>query len=137
MCLTLSPVTRLCASLLLASHIPQKDINYFRSCVEAIQQNSRTAKVFCLIHKMDLIREDQRDVVSGHAALQLNSDAEGVQAEGSRACCHCQPVGRDLLQDFDLGRDSIHGLVPHRVHAHSQRIDAGEQLEQILFRLRS
>jgi len=39
----------------------QKDLSYYKSCIEAIQQNSKDAKVFCLIHKMDLIPEDQRE----------------------------------------------------------------------------
>jgi len=41
----------------------QKDLTYYRSCVEAIQQNSKEAKIFCLIHKMDLIPEEQRDQI--------------------------------------------------------------------------
>jgi len=41
----------------------KKDLQYYRSCVEAIQQNSKDAKIFCLIHKMDLIPEDQREQV--------------------------------------------------------------------------
>jgi len=41
----------------------QKDLAYYRSCVEAIQQNSKDAKIFCLIHKMDLISEDQRETM--------------------------------------------------------------------------
>jgi len=41
----------------------QKDMLYFRSCVEAISQNSKDSKIFCLIHKMDLISEEQRDQV--------------------------------------------------------------------------
>jgi len=39
----------------------QKDLRYYRSCLEAILQNSKDAKIFCLIHKMDLIPEDQRE----------------------------------------------------------------------------
>ncbi|CAG0920843.1 unnamed protein product [Notodromas monacha] len=39
----------------------EKDMHYYQSCLEAILQNSPEAKVFCLIHKMDLIQEDQRD----------------------------------------------------------------------------
>jgi len=39
----------------------QKDLSYYRSCLEAIQQNSKDAKIFCLIHKMDLVSEDQRE----------------------------------------------------------------------------
>ncbi|EGG16103.1 Ras-related GTP-binding protein [Cavenderia fasciculata] len=39
----------------------QKDLKNFKSCLEAILQNSKDAKIFCLIHKMDLVPEDQRD----------------------------------------------------------------------------
>jgi Ras-related GTP-binding protein A/B len=39
----------------------EKDMKYYHSCLEAIQQNSANAKIFCLLHKMDLIAEDQRD----------------------------------------------------------------------------
>ena len=42
-----------------------KDIHYYQSCLEAILQNSPKAKVFCLVHKMDLIPDEQRDTVSG------------------------------------------------------------------------
>lgn len=40
-----------------------KDMHYYQSCLEAILNNSPEAKVFCLIHKMDLIQDDQRDTV--------------------------------------------------------------------------
>jgi Ras-related GTP-binding protein A/B len=40
-----------------------KDMHYYQSCLEAILQNSPEAKVFCLIHKMDLVQEDQRDLI--------------------------------------------------------------------------
>lgn len=41
----------------------EKDMHYYQSCLEAILQNSPDAKIFCLIHKMDLVQEDQRDVI--------------------------------------------------------------------------
>lgn len=41
----------------------EKDIHYYQSCLEAIIQNSPEAKVFCLIHKMDLVQDDQRDMI--------------------------------------------------------------------------
>lgn len=40
-----------------------KDMHYYQSCLEAILQNSPEAKIFCLVHKMDLVQEDQRDLV--------------------------------------------------------------------------
>lgn len=42
----------------------QKDMKYYHSCLDAIQQNSPTAKIFCLMHKMDLVPEDQREKVT-------------------------------------------------------------------------
>ncbi len=42
-------------------------MHYYQSCLEAILQNSPDAKVFCLVHKMDLVQDDQRDLVSIHA----------------------------------------------------------------------
>ncbi|EFX83628.1 ras-related GTP-binding protein A [Daphnia pulex] len=41
----------------------EKDMHYYQSCLEAILQNSPEAKIFCLIHKMDLVQEDQRDLI--------------------------------------------------------------------------
>jgi Ras-related GTP-binding protein A/B len=40
-----------------------KDIRYYKQCLDAIRQNSKDAKIFCLIHKMDLVPEDQRESV--------------------------------------------------------------------------
>eukprot|EP00002_Diphylleia_rotans_P007428 TRINITY_DN1696_c0_g1_i1.p1 TRINITY_DN1696_c0_g1~~TRINITY_DN1696_c0_g1_i1.p1 ORF type:complete len:311 (-),score=70.56 TRINITY_DN1696_c0_g1_i1:170-1102(-) len=49
----------------------QKDINYYQSCLEAIGQNSKSAKIFCLIHKMDLIPEEQRDSIFKQREAEL------------------------------------------------------------------
>jgi Ras-related GTP-binding protein A/B len=43
-----------------------KDIHYYQSCLESILVHSPDAKVFCLIHKMDLIQEERRDKVICH-----------------------------------------------------------------------
>lgn len=41
----------------------EKDVQYFRSCIDAIRQNSENAKIFVLLHKMDLLTEEQRETV--------------------------------------------------------------------------
>eukprot|EP00741_Cyanophora_paradoxa_P007071 tig00001086_g6842.t1 len=41
----------------------QADLNYFKSCLDAILQHSKHAKIFVLIHKMDLVDAAQRDAV--------------------------------------------------------------------------
>ncbi|KAJ2943897.1 hypothetical protein O0L34_g8221 [Tuta absoluta] len=39
----------------------EKDYHYYQSCLEAILQNSPEARIFCLVHKMDLAPEEQRE----------------------------------------------------------------------------
>lgn len=39
------------------------DMHYYQSCLEAIYKNSPEAKIFCLVHKMDLVAEEQRDII--------------------------------------------------------------------------
>uniref|UniRef100_A0A2M3ZJ39 Putative gtp-binding protein n=1 Tax=Anopheles braziliensis TaxID=58242 RepID=A0A2M3ZJ39_9DIPT len=41
----------------------EKDMHYYQSCLEALLLNSPNAKIFCLVHKMDLVAEEQRDVI--------------------------------------------------------------------------
>ena len=45
------------------SHEYDRDMHYYQSCLEALMQYSPKAKIFCLVHKMDLIPEDQRTMV--------------------------------------------------------------------------
>jgi Ras-related GTP-binding protein A/B len=40
-----------------------KDYRNYQNCLEALMQNSSNAKVFCLVHKMDLIQEEMREKV--------------------------------------------------------------------------
>lgn len=48
------------------------DVNYYQSCLEAIMQYSKNAKIFCLIHKMDLIPEESREEVCAASPLSLD-----------------------------------------------------------------
>lgn len=50
-----------------------RDVFYYRQCLEAMQQNSNDAKIFCLVHKMDLITEEQRDFVFKQKESELRS----------------------------------------------------------------
>eukprot|EP01117_Protostelium_nocturnum_P008839 TRINITY_DN3169_c0_g1_i1.p1 TRINITY_DN3169_c0_g1~~TRINITY_DN3169_c0_g1_i1.p1 ORF type:complete len:325 (+),score=106.58 TRINITY_DN3169_c0_g1_i1:52-975(+) len=50
----------------------EKDYASYKSCLEAIQENSVDAKIFCLIHKMDLIPDDQRQQVFQAKEEELN-----------------------------------------------------------------
>jgi len=50
-----------------------RDTHYYRTCLDALSQYSPEAKVFCLIHKMDLVADDQRDPVFRERENRLRS----------------------------------------------------------------
>ncbi|KAG0261532.1 hypothetical protein BG011_000938 [Mortierella polycephala] len=57
----------------------EKDMHYYQSCLEAIMTNSKDAKIFCLIHKMDLVQEDQRDKIYNERVLELQTRSLPLQ----------------------------------------------------------
>ena len=60
----------------------ENDVHYYQSCLEAILQSSPKAKIFCLIHKMDLVEEDQRDLI-------FNERCEHIKKLSKPLDCHC------------------------------------------------
>jgi Ras-related GTP-binding protein A/B len=61
------------------SHEREKDVDYFRSCIDAIRANSKGAHVFCLIHKMDLVH-----------------GAENKQRVFEERCAELEEVAKDI-----------------------------------------
>jgi Ras-related GTP-binding protein A/B len=45
------------------SDCPEKDFDHFAGVLEAIEENSPDARIFVLVHKMDLVAEDERDMI--------------------------------------------------------------------------
>lgn len=44
----------------------KRDLVYYRNCLDAIYEHSPGAKVFCLVHKMDLIPQHKQAAVGLH-----------------------------------------------------------------------
>lgn len=53
-----------------------KDMKYYRSSLDAILEHSKDAKIFCLIHKMDLIQDELRDGVFDERRVDLVKRSE-------------------------------------------------------------
>jgi len=51
-----------------------KDLEYFRDCIDGLKKYSAEAKVFLLVHKMDLVRENAGDVLAKKKA-QLEQES--------------------------------------------------------------
>jgi len=59
----------------------EKDEKYYNTCLEAINQHSKDAKVFVLLHKMDLIPEDQRDQIFNDREAELKEKSGPIQIQ--------------------------------------------------------
>lgn len=56
----------------------QKDQLTYTSCLEALRDNTPDAKVFCLIHKMDLVQVELRDKLFLERASFLKERSLGM-----------------------------------------------------------
>ncbi|KAH8826895.1 Gtr1/RagA G protein conserved region-domain-containing protein [Flagelloscypha sp. PMI_526] len=54
-----------------------KDLEYYRDCLDGLNQFSKDAKVFLLVHKMDLVRPEEKESVFGKKRRDLESGTEG------------------------------------------------------------
>lgn len=51
-----------------------KDLQYYQNCIDALDELSKNAKIFVLVHKMDLIVENQRTQI-------FNEKVKDIQAK--------------------------------------------------------
>ncbi|CAF0784038.1 unnamed protein product [Didymodactylos carnosus] len=79
-----------------------KDMHYYQSCLESILQYSPQSKVFCLVHKMDLIPDDFRDKVFTEREAVLKNLSKPLD-------CSCF---RTSIWDETLYK-IVHQLVPN------------------------
>ncbi|KAG8458223.1 hypothetical protein KFE25_001515 [Diacronema lutheri] len=56
----------------------QKDVHYFTSCLEALQHNSASARIFVMVHKMDMLPEERREAVFRQREADLKKIAAGI-----------------------------------------------------------
>jgi len=89
------------------SDTPEKDAMYYRKSLAALNQHSKEALVFCLLHKMDLIQEEglkEKFVEDKKAELEEMSDSKAIT------------VLPTSIWDESLYRawsDIVYTLVPH------------------------
>ena len=83
-----------------------KDMEYYASCLSAVKQNSKNAKIFCLVHKMDLIPEEQRDPVFRQRERELMRLAQPLgiaNGQGAAFSCHSLLLRPPGMQSFRPG----------------------------------
>lgn len=59
----------------------EKDLKYYEDCLKALQELSPNANIFCLIHKMDLIAEKEREKEFARKSKEIVSRSLGFHTE--------------------------------------------------------
>ncbi|EDO37935.1 predicted protein [Nematostella vectensis] len=105
----------------------EKDMHYYQSCLEAILQNSPDAKIFCLIHKMDLVQEDQRDMIFNEREDDLRRLSKPLECT-----CFRTSIWDETL--YKAWSSIVYQLIPnvtqleHNLESFASTIDADEVL---------
>lgn len=86
----------------------KKDLRYFHSCLEAVAQNSRDAHVFCLVHKMDLIAEDQREKVFAAKEAELKQLSQPLSLN---LTCYRTSIWDETL--YKAWSSIVYSLIPN------------------------
>jgi Ras-related GTP-binding protein A/B len=82
-----------------------KDLNYFAHAMDSLRQFSPSARVFCLIHKLDLVHESKREEVLKNYERDLINTAPGVNIE-----CHGTSIWDETL--FKAWSQIVYSLIP-------------------------
>lgn len=101
------------------------DLHYYQSCLDAIRANSQDAKIFCLIHKMDLLPEHQREQVRRSLpAITENSDLDipclDIWWTYQRAPSTFRTFADSRIPYVHLGWNIVCGMSAH-ISLHSRR----------------
>ncbi|KAI8377867.1 Gtr1/RagA G protein conserved region-domain-containing protein [Radiomyces spectabilis] len=84
----------------------QKDLHYYQSCLDAILANSKEARIFCLIHKMDLVPEPQRSQMYEKRVSELRTRSEPL---------HIQAFSTSIWDEtlYAAWSQIVHCLIPN------------------------
>lgn len=85
----------------------EKDMEYFQSCLTAIQQNSKNAHIFCLIHKMDLIAKEEDKI----KIFEQRQDELQRMAGGTKLTCYRTSIWDETL--YKAWSSIVYALMPN------------------------
>eukprot|EP00970_Alexandrium_tamarense_P020084 scaffold14826_cov179-Alexandrium_tamarense.AAC.3 len=60
------------------SDCPEKDFDHFAGVLEALEENSPDARIFVLVHKMDLVAEEERELILEDRRRLIEESCVGV-----------------------------------------------------------
>ncbi|GMI16425.1 hypothetical protein TrLO_g12314 [Triparma laevis f. longispina] len=85
---------------------PEKDFDHFSGVLEAIEENSPDARIFVLVHKMDLVHEDERDVIFEDRQRIIQAHSRGLSLQ-----CFATSIWDETL--YKAWSEIVTNLIPN------------------------
>lgn len=84
----------------------EKDFRYYEGCVDALGANSPDSRIFCLVHKMDLVPEDIRGQI-----FQERADLIASRSRGHPVQCFATSIWDETL--YRAWSSIVYSLIPN------------------------
>lgn len=91
------------------SDCPEKDFDHFAGVLEAIEENSPDARIFVLVHKMDLVAEEEREMILQDRKRLIEESCLGVGVQ------HFQCFGTSIWDEtlYKAWSEIVTNLIPN------------------------
>jgi len=91
------------------SDCPEKDFDHFAGVLEAMEENSPDARIFVLVHKMDLVAEEERELILEDRKRLIEESCIGVGVQ------HFQCFGTSIWDEtlYKAWSEIVTNLIPN------------------------
>lgn len=91
------------------SDCPEKDFDHFAGVLEAMEENSPDARIFVLVHKMDLVAEEERELILEDRKRLIEESCVGVGVQ------HFQCFGTSIWDEtlYKAWSEIVTNLIPN------------------------
>jgi Ras-related GTP-binding protein A/B len=91
------------------SDCPEKDFDHFAGVLEALEENSPDARIFVLVHKMDLVAEEERELILEDRKRLIEESCMGVGVQ------HFQCFGTSIWDEtlYKAWSEIVTNLIPN------------------------
>ena len=91
------------------SDCPEKDFDHFAGVLEAMEENSPDARIFVLVHKMDLVAEEERELILDDRKRLIEESCVGVGVQ------HFQCFGTSIWDEtlYKAWSEIVTNLIPN------------------------
>ena len=91
------------------SDCPEKDFDHFAGVLEAMEENSPDARIFVLVHKMDLVAEEERELILDDRKRLIEESCNSVGVQ------HFQCFGTSIWDEtlYKAWSEIVTNLIPN------------------------